>query len=681
MKIKTKLTLGFTVLLVFLIAVGIVGYIALSSADQGLDNVLMRVSVSQQISDATSEVFLAQISAMELAATRDVNYADSVPRHINRALEMAAAAEANTRRQENKDIINRFMNLIREYGGVVEEYKQLQIEIDRLTAETTIAANNVDTMLQALVADVLSTYEGMVEAGETMTIQQIRSYGGVVGLIEITGQMRVYRRDYIMAMADPRRTAAQEAARQAFNDSAENYYVQARQVQDMFLLEATRERVAGTIGLIRTWAETSNSVKDLMTLQAQRNVRLFELTNMLEAESATLGDNVDDMIDDEQQLVKRTVASSSWLIFGMTGLAVLSGVGFAFLLTTNITSGINFVVKTMTKVVDKGDLSVKVDAAYLNRQDEIGSLVKELNAVLKDYSTIDGMANALAAGDWQMSISAKSDLDTMNINLDKMIGQVNGVLRQINDAVEKITTGAGGLSAASNSLASGTQESAASIEEISATMHQISSQTKGNADNADQASGLAKQAMHATVDGQETMQQMNEAMKQITKNSEEVQRVVKVIDDIAFQTNLLALNAAVEAARAGTHGKGFAVVAEEVRNLAARSAKAARETSELIGKSGHEIEKGAEVASHTSEVLDTIVEQVKQMTELIGSIAIASNEQASGVNQVSSGLQQIDQVTQQNTASAEESAGVANEMNSLARNLQELVGQFKLRQN
>ncbi len=190
---------------------------------------------------------------------------------------------------------------------------------------------------------------------------------------------------------------------------------------------------------------------------------------------------------------------------------------------------------------------------------------------------------------------------------------------------------------------------------------------------------LAKQTNIAGADGQKMMESMIASMDQITRNSAEVQKVIKVIDDISFQTNLLALNAAVEAARAGQHGKGFAVVAEEVRNLAARCAKAAGETSQMIEGNNKQIGEGAQIASQTAEMLNTIVEHATKTATIINQIAKASNEQAQGITQVNQGLQQIDAVTQQNTASAEETASVSNEMSSQARNLQRLVEFFRLR--
>jgi methyl-accepting chemotaxis protein len=209
-------------------------------------------------------------------------------------------------------------------------------------------------------------------------------------------------------------------------------------------------------------------------------------------------------------------------------------------------------------------------------------------------------------------------------------------------------------------------------------MNQIGSQTTKNAENSGVAKKLSDQSKNSAHLGNEQMKKMISAMDGINQSSEKISKIIKVIDEIAFQTNLLALNAAVEAARAGKHGKGFAVVAEEVRNLAARSAKAAQETTEMIEDSLQKVSNGTTITNETAKALDEIVSGTTKVSDLVNDISTASNEQALGISQIVTALGQIDQVTQRNTASAEESAAAAEELSGQATQLKGLVGRFKL---
>ncbi|MFY9942428.1 MAG: methyl-accepting chemotaxis protein [Desulfobacterales bacterium] len=252
-------------------------------------------------------------------------------------------------------------------------------------------------------------------------------------------------------------------------------------------------------------------------------------------------------------------------------------------------------------------------------------------------------------------------------------GALNRIAENLTSGAEQTSAAAGEVSAASQSLAEGASEQAASLEEISSSVEEMAAMTKQNADNANDAKALAAAAQASADEGAEAMGRMNGAIQDIKRSSDETGKIVKTIDEIAFQTNLLALNAAVEAARAGEAGKGFAVVAEEVRNLAQRSAQAAKETAEMLAESVHKAENGATLSREVLSFLEAIAAGNHKVNTLITEIAAAGREQAQGLEQISTAVGQMDQVTQSTAASAEESASASEELAAQADTLNGMV--------
>lgn len=289
----------------------------------------------------------------------------------------------------------------------------------------------------------------------------------------------------------------------------------------------------------------------------------------------------------------------------------------------------------------------------------------------------------MADGDLDVSIAinTKDEMGDLASAFNRMATNINEVMVNINEATEQVASGSRQVSDSSISLSQGATEQASSIEELTASIEEIAAQTRLNAENAEQANQLAEDTKENANQGNSRMQQMLGSMEDISESSNNISKIIKVIDEIAFQTNILALNAAVEAAKAGQNGKGFAVVAVEVRNLAARSASAAKETTALIEGSIKKVEGGTKIANETAAALVSIVDSIEQVYGLINNISVASNEQAIGVEQINQGITQIANVVQGTSATSQETAAASEELASQAELLKEQVSRFKLKRS
>jgi methyl-accepting chemotaxis protein len=333
--------------------------------------------------------------------------------------------------------------------------------------------------------------------------------------------------------------------------------------------------------------------------------------------------------------------------------------------------GVNF-----AKEIQTGKLTNRMN---VTRGDEIGQLAGALDSMADSLQQRAELAEAIAEGDLTREVHLASEQDLLGRSLQTMTQRLNEILGQISMAGEQIDSGSSQVSDSAQDLSQGSTQQAAAIEEIGASLSELTGRTRNNAENAASANQLASTARSAADEGSQQMQQMIVAMAEINESGQNIGKIIKTIDEIAFQTNLLALNAAVEAARAGQHGKGFAVVAEEVRNLAARSAKAAQETADLIESSIEKGKNGTTIAERTAKALEEIVNGIGKTSNLIADNSSSLQEQADGLAQINNGLSQVDQVVQRNTAGAEESASAAEELSSQSSYLRQLIAQFKLK--
>ena len=340
-------------------------------------------------------------------------------------------------------------------------------------------------------------------------------------------------------------------------------------------------------------------------------------------------------IDDMAQHIDSIATQSKVLMCALAALMLLLGGICAWMLTTSITVPLAFAVK-LSRQIAEGDLTGEV---MVSSKDELG----QLNQALKDMS-----------------------------------GSLLRIVGQVREGADTISTASAEIASGNLDLSSRTEQQAGALEETASAMEELTSTVKQNADNARHASELASSASAIAVQGGGIVGQVVDTMGAINSSSKKIVDIISVIDGIAFQTNILALNAAVEAARAGEQGRGFAVVASEVRGLAQRSAAAAKEIKELIGDSVDKVETGSKLVEQAGATMSEVVASVKRVTDIVGEISAASQEQSAGINEVGKAISLMDESTQQNAALVEQAAAAAKSMQDQAGTLVQVVSVFKI---
>ncbi len=464
--------------------------------------------------------------------------------------------------------------------------------------------------------------------------------------------------------SNPKMTAEEKAPRVAKVDEIRNLAAQYRaMVIDPMQAAMRSNEQSQALAVVNSAADAIEAIKQ-------------STTQMLQTADTTS----DEYVAASNQASNFAVTLMIIIAFVAAVIAVI----LALYISRLVSKPLSALTAFMMKASGTGDITLSAEdqaviGAMAKVKDEIGQSIGASAAFIQNMIEISKALESIADGDLTVTPKVLSNNDVMGVSLKKMLDNLNNMFGEIHNSTAQVSTGAKQIADGSQALAQGSTEQAASVEQLSSSISEIADKTKENAAMADKAATLANTIKQNAEKGSAQMDELTGAVREINTASQNISKVIKSIEDIAFQTNILALNASVEAARAGQHGKGFAVVAEEVRNLATKSSVAAQDTGALIANSVEKAELGARIADETASSLTEIVAGINESSLIVTEIAKSSEEQSLGIAQINRGIDQVAQVVQQNSATAEESAAASEEMSGQSIMLEELIAQFKLR--
>ncbi|NLE37652.1 MAG: hypothetical protein GX621_06460, partial [Pirellulaceae bacterium] len=591
LKLATKIAGGFGILLVFMIGVGITGYVSLRNVIAQMESISEQMEIAKEVNTILTDAQDAESASLRYLIYNDESYNGLVKEECKSATTAAEAARGMMKSAENRREAEQVVARIRAYEKACDDTHECQTQREVADKTRSAAADEARAIVAEIVQKRMQNVEELTGQGreriESRVVLELVAAQKLQNTIE---QMQISALRYQLSIDPDEQDAIAGVWIKEIEQAKEMFSTLEQEVDDAQI----RERYRGGKDAIAAYAEQVEAFRAVN--RRQRDIQRKEqkpAADAVMAEARKVRDGVYSFIDDVSTRAETAVSWATTLIVSVCVGTIVVSILVAFLIIRSITVPINRIIANLTAGADQ------------------------------------------------------------------------------------TTSAAGQVSSASQSLAQGASEQAAALEETSSSMEEMSSMTSQNADNANQAKKLADAALAGSERGSEAMQRMSTAIGDIKKSSDETAKIVNTINEIAFQTNLLALNAAVEAARAGEAGKGFAVVAEEVRNLAQRSAEAARQTADMIEGSIKNADSGVEISKEVAEALAEIAEGNRKVNDLVAEIDAASREQAQGIGQINTAMSQMDQVTQSNAANAEESASAAEELSAQAEELRRMVSDLQ----
>jgi len=636
--IAFKLGSGFALLIVFTVAVAIVGYM-------GLGGMMSRSSKMDAVNAISDTITNARMNMLNYIATNDSGRLEALHKQLVGARENAQALKPSLTDPRNRERMDAIIAAVTSYEAGLTH----RLESEKARDANLKAVVEAATALQKSAEDLAKNESEVMAKVSGQGGEALIKAASVQHKVEVLVQQFLRSRIevlYYLWKGDKNRMDAAKGI-------LEGVISAGRDLQPV--VATAEERV-----LLSDIVARAETYKNRLDGFVQATDGMAALTTAMSTTAEKAGTVAKEAVDVQRSSMASEARTANLVNIGVALAAIILGVIFAIIITRAIIVGVSKAI-AVAEAMSHGDLSVEIT---VSGADEIGKLLAAMQRMIDAERNAADIAGRLAEGDLTVSVTTRSDKDVLLLSIAEMVDRLREVVGEVQSGAENVASGSEEMSASAQSLSQGATEQASAVEESSSAMEEMTSSISQNADNASQTESIAVKAAGDARESGQAVTQAVTAMKEIAGK-------ISIIEEIARQTDLLALNAAVEAARAGEHGRGFAVVASEVRKLAERSQSAASEITELSRSS-------TSVAARAGDLLGKLVPDIQKTADLVQEINAASQEQATGAKQVNKALQQLDQVIQQNASAAEELASTSEELSAQAEQLQASVGFFHL---